>query len=100
MSNFTNLVFIRAKAGRSEDLGKALLALVKPSRAEEACLSYDVHRSGDDPDLWMVYENWRSAGDLDSHFTLPHMQAFIARIPSLVEGELDLRSFTRLQDVA
>ncbi|PTQ07855.1 antibiotic biosynthesis monooxygenase [Sphingomonas oleivorans] len=100
MSNFTNLVFIRAKAGRSEDLGKALLSLVAPSRAEDACLSYDVHHSNDDPDLRMVYENWRSAGDLDGHFALPHMQAFVARIPDLVEGDLDLRSFTRLSDAA
>ncbi|AOF92765.1 putative quinol monooxygenase [Sinorhizobium sp. RAC02] len=96
MSNFTNLVFIRAQSGRSADLGEALLALVAPSREEEACLSYDVHRSNDDPDLWMVYENWRSAGDLEGHFTLAHMQAFIARIPDLVEGDLDLNNFTRL----
>jgi quinol monooxygenase YgiN len=96
MSNFTNLAFIRAKAGRSEDLGKALLALVAPSREENACLSYVVHRSNDDPDLWMVYENWRSSGDLDGHFALPHMQTFVARLPDLIDGNLDLRSFTRL----
>jgi quinol monooxygenase YgiN len=100
MSNFTNLAFIRARAGRSDDLGKALLALVAPSREEDACLSYDVHRSNDDPDLWMVYENWGSAGDLEGHFALPHMQDFVARIPDLVEGELDLRSFTRLSGAA
>ena len=44
----------------------------------------------------MVYENWRSAGDLEGHFALPNMQAFVPCIPDLVEGELDLRGYTPL----
>ncbi len=96
MNILTNLAFIRAKAGRSDDLGQGLLGLVAASRAEPGCLCYEVHRSNDDADLWMVYENWRSAEDLAAHFSLPHMQAFIKDVPSLVEGELDLRSFSRL----
>ena len=96
----TNLAFLRARAGQSEMLGNALLALVEPSRAEAGCISYDVHRSNDDPDLWMVYENWRSAADLQMHFTLPHMQDFVDKVPVLVAGDLDLRAFTRLSNPA
>ena len=94
MSQITNIAFIRAKAGRSEELGERLLALVEPSRREPGCVNYDLHRCDAEPDLWCVYENWRSAGDLDAHFALPHMQAFVTDVPSLVEGELDLRRFS------
>lgn len=94
MSQVTNIAFIRAKTGRSEVLGKRLLALVEPSRREPGCINYDLHRSDTDPDLWCVYENWRSEDDLSAHFALPHMQAFVADVPSLVEGELDLRRFS------
>ncbi|WP_375784608.1 putative quinol monooxygenase [Bradyrhizobium sp. Pha-3] len=94
MTKVTNIAFIRAKAGQSEELGRQLLALVAPSRQEAGCINYDLHRSDTDPDIWCVYENWRSADDLTTHFTLPHMQAFIALIPTLVEGELDLRRFS------
>lgn len=100
MSNHTNLAFLRAQAGRSDALGDALVALVAPSRNEPGCMSYDVHRSIDDADLWMVYENWRSAADLEAHFALPHMQAFVGKLPALLAGDLDLRSFTRLSDPA
>lgn len=93
MSQVTNIAFIRAKSGRSEELGKRLLALVAPSRAEQGCINYDLHRSTDDSDLWCVYENWRSADDLAAHFELPHMQAFVADVPALVDGALDLRRF-------
>jgi quinol monooxygenase YgiN len=94
MSQVTNIGFIRAKVGRSEAVGRRLLDLVEPSRQEPGCINYDVHRSDTDPNLWCVYENWRSAGDLMAHFGLPHMQAFVADVPSLVEGELDLRRFS------
>ena len=96
MTKVTNIAFIRAKPGQSEELGRRLLALVAPSRQEAGCINYDLHRSDTDPDLWCVYENWRSADDLATHFTLPHMQAFIAALPALVEGELDLRRFSMI----
>lgn len=94
MTQITNIAFIRAKPGNSEALGRRLAALVEPSRQEPGCINYDLHRSNDDPELWCVYENWRSAEDLATHFALPHMQAFLADLPVLVEGELDLRRFS------
>ncbi|MGW0163015.1 putative quinol monooxygenase [Mycobacterium sp. NPDC003323] len=93
MTMVTNIAFIRAKVGRGDDLGRRLIELVQPSRDEAGCINYDVHRSLTDPDLWCVYENWSSAEDLGRHFDLPHMQAFVAEVPSLVEGDLDLRRF-------
>jgi quinol monooxygenase YgiN len=87
---------MRAKRGLSEELGRRLLHLVQPSRAEAACINYDVHRSDEDPELWCVYENWQSAEELAAHFGLPHMQAFVAEVPALVEGGLDLRRFSMI----
>jgi quinol monooxygenase YgiN len=100
MTEHTNLAQMRAKSGRSDDLGAALESLVAPSRAEPGCIIYQVHRSTEDPDQWMVYEVWASPADLEKHFTLPHMQAFIARVPELVEGDLDLKSFNRVGPTA
>ena len=96
MTRVTNIAFIRAKSGRTEELGRRLLALVAPSRQEAGCINYDLHLSDSDPDIWCVYENWRSADDLAMHFALPHMQAFIAVVPTLVEGDLDLRRFSMI----
>src|SRR3546814_9311383 len=94
MSKVTNLAFIRAQPGRSGELGRRLRRLVVPSRREPGCISYDLHRADNDPDLWMVYENWRSTDDLQAHLATAHMRAFIAEAPFLVEGPLELRGFT------
>ena len=94
MRKVAHLAFIRAQAGRSAELGGRLRRLVAPSRREPGCLSYDLHRADDDPDLWMVYETWRSADHLQAHYATAHMRSFIAEAPFLVDGPLELRGFT------
>lgn len=90
-----NLAFIRSKTGRADELGQALKALIEPSRAEDGCISYDIFRSKDDSELWMAFEEWQSPEHLDAHFQQPHMQAFVSQVPVLIEGDLDLRAFSR-----
>jgi quinol monooxygenase YgiN len=81
-------------------LGAALQSLVATSRQEPGCIVYQVHQSTEDAALWMVYEVWRSSDDLAVHFTLPHMQAFVAAVPELVEGDLNLKSFVRVGPIS
>ncbi len=50
------LAFLRAKTGKSEELGAALKSLVQPSGEDPTCFVYDLHCSAGDPDLWFVYE--------------------------------------------
>jgi hypothetical protein len=68
---YPDIAFIRAKAGKTEELGKELVALVEPTRREEGNYAYDLHRSGDDPNLWFIYEAWRSKKDLDLRHFVP-----------------------------
>ncbi len=92
----TILVLIPAKPGQGDALDAALKGLLAPTRAEEGNISYDAHRSNDDPNLFMMYETWESQAALDKHFGQPHMVAAIAALPTLVEGELNLQGFTKL----
>lgn len=90
-------VLIPAKPGKSEALGAALKALLEPTRKEKGCISYDAHKSNDDPDLYLMYENWESQAALDAHFQTPHLQDFVnTKMPELVQGGLDVKKFTRL----
>jgi quinol monooxygenase YgiN len=65
------LATIRVKEEKTEALSAALINLVEPSRLEPNCLSDDVHQAMEDSYVLMVYENWRSADDLDAHFETP-----------------------------
>lgn len=86
----TVIAFIRAKEGKQDELGRRLLALVGPSRAEAGCINYHAHQDRDDARMWVMYENWNDRADLDHHFTMPYHKQFIADLPQFVEGEIEM----------
>ena len=73
----TVLAVIVAKPGLEEQVRGELEALLAPTRQEEGCLSYNFHRSGENPARFMFYENWRSRQDLDAHLGKPHLVRFL-----------------------
>ena len=90
----TLVAFLKAKHGQEEELGRRLLTLFEKARAEDGNINYDLHRSSEAPDTWMLYENWRSPADLDAHFALPYMRQFVSTLDEVLEGEMDLRRFS------
>jgi quinol monooxygenase YgiN len=90
----TIVATFKAKPGRSEELGKRLMTLIEPTRKEAGCINYDLHRSNDDADVWMFYENWRSKAELDAHVQTPHLQALVKDLPALTEEGLKLQYFS------
>jgi quinol monooxygenase YgiN len=94
VTQLTLVAFVRAKPRQGQELGRRLQALVEPARAEPGNINYDLHQSSDDPDLWMLYENWRGPADLDAHFALPYMQDFVSKIGEVLANDMDLRRFS------
>lgn len=81
---------ITAKPEMAEALGEGLRALITPTLAEEGAIEYRLHRDNDDPNVWMLYETWRSRADLDAHFEQPYTKAKLERFPDLLAREMEL----------
>lgn len=96
----TIIAFLRAKPGQEDELGRRLLELVETSRSEPGCLNYDVHRDQRDPAVYAMYENWRSAADLDEHFATAPLQRFLADRELLVEGGFDMHYLSMVSTTA
>ncbi|RWX36657.1 putative quinol monooxygenase [Rhizobium leguminosarum] len=86
----TVIAIMKAKKGAEEELGNRLKALVEPSRSEAGCINYDCHQDQENPGEWVMYENWKDRSDLDHHFTMPYHIKFIADVPDLIEGEIEM----------
>jgi quinol monooxygenase YgiN len=99
-AQLTLVAFVRARKGMGDELGRRLWQLVEPARAEPGNINYDLHRSNDDPDVWVLYENWKEAADLAAHFELPYMKEFVAALPDVLEGEMDLRRCAMVTTIA
>jgi len=70
---------IKVKEGMEEKVKQELIALLKPTRSEKGCISYDLHQSVEDKSRFMFYENWASKQDLDKHLGMPHMKSHLAK---------------------
>jgi quinol monooxygenase YgiN len=72
---FVLLAQLQAKEGEEEAVGKALLAMVEPTRKEPGCLCYNLHQSQKDKSQFMFYEQWASSEALSAHGKSAHMKA-------------------------
>jgi quinol monooxygenase YgiN len=80
----TVFALLKAKPGMEETVEQELLALVGPTRTEEGCINYDLHRSLDHKGQFRFYENWTSKELLERHLQSAHVKRFIARADQLL----------------
>jgi len=80
----TLIVLLRAKEGQHPLLEAELRALVGPTRKEEGCLQYDLHRGADQPGTFLFHEVWASREHHAAHTRTPHFLRWNARKDSLL----------------
>jgi quinol monooxygenase YgiN len=80
----TLAVIVRAKDGQELLLEAELRALVAPTRREEGCLQYDLHRSTDLPGQFFLHEVWETREHHTAHTRTPHFLRWNARKDSLL----------------
>jgi len=80
----TLIVILRAREGQETLLEAELRALVGPSRREEGCLAYNLHRSIDTPGALLLHEVWASREAHTAHTYTPHFLRWNARKDALL----------------
>ena len=73
----------KAKENKADELKAELTSLVEPTRTEEGCLRYELHRDSGEPGSFMFYEVWRSQEDLDKHLGTPALVRLLGLVPKL-----------------
>ena len=65
------------RLGRSIDAAtrKAIVEMVRASRAEDGCIDYAFASDLADPDTLILFERWRDQAALDAHGKSDHMAA-------------------------
>ena len=89
----SHMAFVRARAGRSAELGARLSALIEPSRSAPGCLSFTLQHSQCDPDLWLVSGYWTHQQAMTAYFNTPAMGVFAELVQELVVNSLDFHTF-------
>jgi quinol monooxygenase YgiN len=89
----SHMVFVRARTGRSQELGLRLSALIEPSRAAPGCLNFALQQSQCDPELWLVSGLWSNQQAMTAYFGTPAMEIFAELVQELVVNSLDFHTF-------
>ena len=87
---------MKALPGKTEELKKVLTGLLEPTRKEDGCINYDMHQSPENPETFLFHENWTDKEKLDRHLETPHLKDFFSRIPELVDGDVKISLWNRV----
>jgi quinol monooxygenase YgiN len=80
----TLIVILRPREGQETLLEAELRALVGPTRKEEGCLTFDLHRALDPPGGFLLHEVWASRDAHTEHMHTPHFLRWNARKDALL----------------
>jgi quinol monooxygenase YgiN len=83
----TLVVTLRAKEGQQLLLEAELRALIGPTRKEEGCLQYDLHRAADQPGTYLFHEVWETREHHVAHTRTSHFLRWNARKDSLLASK-------------
>lgn len=91
MALLTVVAKIEAKADAEEMVAAELGKLVGLARNEAGCVAFDLHRSVENPAVFVFLETWESRHQLERHMTSPSMKACLSATQGLIAAwELDL----------
>jgi quinol monooxygenase YgiN len=79
----TLVVHMKSRDGQELLLEAELRALIAPTRKEEGCLLYELHRSADAPGGFLFYEIWASREAHAAHLRTDHFLRWSARKDAL-----------------
>lgn len=76
---------ILAKYEKRELVKTELLKLAGFSKLDEGCINYDVHEDNENPNLFVVYENWKNRDSLDKHVASKHFVNYVESVDGAVD---------------
>lgn len=85
-----------AKPEYAQTVGDGIAGQVDRTRTEAGSIDYHLHRDQNDPNVWIVYENWRSRADFDAHLKMPYAAALQAQFPEQLAKDLELTFCTMI----
>lgn len=83
---FAITVEFNVKAGKEKDFEAAFRPCLKATRKEPGCVAYHLNRDPDNPQTYIMYEQFRSVAALEAHMKEKHTETLLAAVGPMCEG--------------
>ena len=80
----TIIAKIEAKPEKLDEVKKAVLKLIDPTREEQGCIQYDLHQENQQKEVFIFVENWENQALWEAHMQSEHLQSFIKETEGLL----------------
>ena len=80
------LVRFQVSDGTQERVEEAFAAAGRETHKESGAIAYHLNREARDATRFVVYERWRSLGDLEAHLRTPYIATLRAELDRLIVG--------------
>jgi quinol monooxygenase YgiN len=95
-SNVLLVARFKAKSGKEEEVQNILESVVEPTRAEEGCLFYHLHRVKEDEGHFLFYECFRDEEAFQFHVETPYIKGFLDRQDELLAEPPDIHFLEKM----
>ena len=75
------------KTGKREDFLVLAKKMVKGSRKEKGCISYNLYEDIKNPDVFIVIEEWEDETAIQNHNTSKHFTEIVPEMGKLRQGK-------------
>jgi quinol monooxygenase YgiN len=98
VSELTVIAKATARPGSEHELERELRASIPPSHEEPGCLRFALHRSSEDPAVFVAVERWASKEAWDEHMAAPHIKRVMETTPALMAGPPEVQVLEALPE--
>ena len=84
---------VAVRPDRREEAVRVARTMAAATRGEAGCQTYRFSADLDDPNRFLIFEEWESEEALATHFQTPHMAAFREALPGLLAGAPSLKRY-------
>jgi quinol monooxygenase YgiN len=91
---FALLVAFKVKAGNEKKFEEAFAPALTATRKEPGCVAYHLNRDPDEPNTYVMYEQFKGVAGLDAHLKEKYTQTLLATVIPMCEGEPKIKVFS------
>jgi quinol monooxygenase YgiN len=84
---FAILVTFKVKAGNEKKFEEAFAPCLIATRKEAGCVAYFLNRDTDEPNTYIMYEQFKGIPALEAHLKEKHTQTLLATVIPMCDGD-------------
>ena len=87
---------LKAKTGEEAKMEEALRGMVAKVAQEQGTLTYTLHRSKQDPCVFLFYEKYKDDAALKAHSSTPYFKELFSSLKPMLDGAPEIDMYEEL----